>query len=512
MKYVMALDQGTTSTRCILFNHDGEVCSIDQMEHRQYFPKPGWVEHDPLEIWANTKTVILNAMKKVGATRDDIGGIGITNQRETIIAFEPETGKIRHQAIVWQDLRGTEIINRLKEKVDPQKFQRHSGLLLSPYFSASKIAWMLQTDPSLRSDAENGKVVFGTIDTYLVYCLTGNDPGVIVTDATNASRYALMDIRTGSWDPWLLDLFGIPAASLPKIVNSFGEVYGMTDPDGPLNGQVPVCGILGDQQAALFGQACFESGEGKNTYGTGCFLLVNTGKKMSLSQSGLLTTVAFKGAHEPLCYALEGSIAVAGSLIQWLRDSLQLIKSAPEVDTLAESVPNSGGVYIVPAFSGLFAPYWRSDARGVIAGLTAYATKAHIARAALEATAFQAKDIFDAIERDSNVSLKQLKVDGGLTNSRPLMEFQADLLQVPVVRPRVIETTALGAAYAAGLSVEFWKNLDELRLHWKEKLRWVPTMSEQERTKKCHYWKKAVERTLDWSDDESAARSTMENE
>jgi len=512
MKYVMALDQGTTSTRCILFNHSGEVCSIDQMEHHQYFAKPGWVEHDPQEIWNNTKSVITNAMKKVGATGADIAGIGITNQRETIIAFERETGNIRHQAIVWQDLRGTDIINDLKKHVDSDEFQRHSGLLLSPYFSASKIAWMLKNDPTLKEDAMNGKIVFGTIDTYLVYSLLGKDPDGIITDATNASRYALMNIETGRWDPWLLELFDIPEISLPKIVNSFGDIYGMSDPNGPLHFSVPVCGILGDQQSALFGQACFESGEGKNTYGTGCFLLVNIGKKMSLSQSGLLTTVAYKAKGEKSRYALEVSIAVAGSLIQWLRDSLHLIDSAPEVDTLAESVPNSGGVYIVPAFSGLFAPYWRSDARGVIAGLTAYATKAHIARAALEATAFQAKDIFDAIERDSKISLKQLKVDGGLTNSRPLMEFQADLLQVPVVRPQVIETTALGAAYAAGLSVGFWESLDELKLHWKEKLRWVPTMGEEERTRKCRYWKKAVERTLDWSDDETTARSTMENE
>jgi glycerol kinase len=449
MKYVMALDQGTTSTRCILFNHSGEVCSIDQMEHQQYFAKPGWVEHDPKEIWKNTQTVISRSMAKLGVDASNIAAIGITNQRETIIAFEPETGKIRHNAIVWQDLRGSEIINRLKETIDPKEFQEHSGLLLSPYFSASKIAWMLEQDHSLRRDAEKGKVVFGTIDTYLVYSLLGNRSDTVITDATNASRYALMNIHTCQWDPWLLDIFNIPEASLPRIVNSFNEVYGMSDPNGPLQAEVPVCGILGDQQAALFGQACFDSGEGKNTYGTGCFLLVNTGDKVSVSPSGLLTTVAYKEKGGRVCYALEGSIAVAGSLIQWLRDSLHLIKSAPEVDALAESVPNSGGVYIVPAFSGLFAPYWRSDARGVIAGLTGFATKAHIARAALEATAFQAKDIFDAIERDSEVSLKQLKVDGGLTNSRPLMEFQADLLQVPVVRPQVIETTALGAAYAA---------------------------------------------------------------
>ncbi len=502
MKYVMALDQGTTSTRAILFNHKGEVCSTSQVEHKQFFVKPGWVEHDPLEIWSNAQTVMLKAMGKVNASASDIVSIGITNQRETILAWEPATGKIRHRAIVWQDLRGDQIINDVKLKTTVKEFTEHSGLLFSPYFSASKIAWMLENNPSLRKDAESGKVVFGTMDTFLVYSLLGIKKKTIITDATNASRYALMNIRTLTWDDYLLDLFDIPKKALPTIVPSYGEVYGVTDKEGFLENEIPVAGILGDQQAALFGQACFDSGEAKNTYGTGCFLLVNTGETLTFSKSGLLTTVAFLEKGKTPHYALEGSIAVAGSLIQWLRDSLHLIESAPEVDFLAESVTDCGGVYIVPAFSGLYAPYWRSDARGIIAGLTGFVTKAHICRAALEATAFQAKDIFDAIEKDAGIRIKDLRVDGGLTNSRPLMEFQADLLQVPVIRPQVIETTALGAAYAAGLSVGFWKDINEISSQWKEKSRWVPTMSEQERSAKCLYWSKAVERTLDWAEDE----------
>ena len=502
MKYVMSLDQGTTSTRAILFDHQGQVCSSSQREHHQYFVKPGWVEHDPAEIWNNSKIVIRDAIEKVGAKGKDIVSLGITNQRETILAWEPETGNIRHRAIVWQDLRGDEIINRIKERASAEEFTSHSGLLFSPYFSASKISWMLENSPRLRVDAENGKVVFGTIDTYLVWSLLGKDKNVVITDATNASRYALMNIETLTWDDWLLDLFDIPKKSLPTIVPSFGEVYGTTSKTGFLSCEIPVAGILGDQQAALFGQACFTTGKAKNTYGTGCFLLVNTGETLTFSSSGLLSTVAFLEKGKKPHYALEGSIAVAGSLVQWLRDNLQLVDNAPEVDMLAESVPDCGGVYIVPAFSGLYAPYWRSDARGVIAGLTGFATKAHICRAALESTAFQAKDIFDAIEKDANIKIKELRVDGGLTNSRPLMEFQADLLQAPVVRPQVIETTALGAAYAAGLTVGFWKDIDEISTQWKEKSRWVPTMSEELRSTKCLYWSKAVDRTLDWAENE----------
>jgi len=502
VRYVGALDQGTTSTRFILFDHAGTPKASHQLEHRQIYPQPGWVEHDPKEIWEASVLVIRQTLEKARATYKDLVGIGITNQRETVLAWEPKTGRIRHNAIVWQDLRGADLINRLKVAGEAERMQEITGLVPSPYFSASKIAWMLEHVEGLREDARSGSVIFGTIDTFLTWHLTGGaGSGVIVTDATNASRYMLMDIRSLDWDDRLLGLFGIPRASLPKIVPSFGETYGHTVADGPVGGTVPVCGILGDQQAALFGQACFSAGQGKSTYGTGCFLLTNTGMQPSFSSRGLLTTVAYLEADKPPVYALEGSIAVAGSLVQWVRDNLKIVKSAPEVDLLAESVPDCGGVYIVPAFSGLFAPYWRSDARGVIAGLTGYVTAAHICRAVLESTAFQVKDIFDAIKADSGISVEVLKVDGGLTNSRPLMEFQADLLGIPVIRPQVVETTALGAAYAAGLSTGFFSSFEELSKHWREKSRWVPAMDESVRKQKILFWNKAIQRTLDWETD-----------
>ncbi len=501
MKYVMALDQGTTSTRAILFNRKGELCSSMQLEHAQHFVQPGWVEHQPLEIWENAEKVMKGALQNIGITADDIEAVGITNQRETVIAWEREGGRIRHRAIVWQDLRGDEIIDEISKRVTPEEFQAHSGLIFSPYFSASKIAWMLRNDRELRQDAEAGKIVFGTIDTYLVYMLTGMDPECIVTDVTNASRYALMNIESLTWDEWLLDLFDIPEISLPRIVDSIGSVYGMSDASGVLGREIPICGILGDQQSALFGQACFSKGEAKNTYGTGCFLLVNSGQEVHFSSNGLLTTVAYRIKGEKPFYALEGSIAVAGSLVQWLRDNLGIVNSAPEVDTLAESVYDNGGVYIVPAFSGLFAPYWRSDARGIIAGLTGYVTKAHIARAALESTAFQAKDIFDAIREDTGIEIGELRVDGGMTNSNPLMQFQADLLNAPVVRPQVFETTALGAAYAAGLTVGFWSSLEEISHHWSEGAKWTPFMKKERRAELQASWAKAVERTLNWTEE-----------
>ncbi|MHC1693031.1 MAG: glycerol kinase GlpK [Sphaerochaetaceae bacterium] len=499
MKYVGALDQGTTSTRFILFDRSGTPKASHQIEHRQFFPQPGWVEHNPWEIWDNSCEVISETMRKANVTAKDIAAIGITNQRETILAWEPATGTVWNNAIVWQDLRGSAIVGRLKKHVDAALLQKTTGLILSPYFSASKIIWMLENVEGLRGAAERGEVVFGTIDTWLVWNLTGGiNGGQVVTDVTNASRYMLMDLATLEWSKELLEIFHIPKGCLPRIVPSIGEVYGKTLVKGPLQGEVPVCGILGDQQAALFGQACFSAGEGKSTYGTGCFLLVNIGETPSFSSRGLLTTIAYQEAGKPPRYALEGSIAVAGSLVQWVRDNLKIVKSAPEVDILAESVPDCGGVYIVPAFSGLFAPYWRSDARGVIAGLTGYATAAHICRAALESTAFQVKDIFDTMESDSHVKMTVLKVDGGLTNSRPLMEFQADLLGIPVIRPQVVETTALGAAYAAGLSSGFWHTFEELALHWKEKSRWVPAMDKDVREQKIALWNKAVQRTLDW--------------
>jgi len=496
VKYIGALDQGTTSSRFIIFDDQGAIVASCQKEHRQIYPKPGWVEHDPLEIWENCHQCIEGALAKAGLQGSDISAVGITNQRETIVAFDRRSGAVRHNAIVWQDLRGSDLIEELKKKTDASSIQKKSGLIFSPYFSASKIAWLLEHVEGLRAEAERGDVVFGTIDTWLVYNLSGKQ--AVVTDVSNASRYLLMDINTLEWDQELLTLFNIPVQALPTIVPSTGMVYAECATDGPFGFPVPVAGILGDQQAALFGQACFGEGMAKSTYGTGCFLLVNTGCEAKLSAEGLLTTVAYQIAGSKPVYALEGSVAVAGSLVQWARDSLKLVESAQELDRLAESVPDCGGVYIVPAFSGLFAPYWRSDARGVIAGLTGYATRAHICRAILESTAFQAWDIFRGIERDAEITLSELRVDGGLTNSAPLMAFQADLLGIPVIRPLVVETTALGSAYAAGLTVGIWESLEVLASQWKEERRWEATMGEAEREAKIHYWMKAVHRTLDW--------------
>lgn len=496
MKYVGALDQGTTSTRFIIFDERNNIVSSSQIEHRQIFPRPGWVEHDPEQIWRNTRFVITDALEKAGLTGDKISAVGITNQRETIIAFNKETGKVFHNAIVWQDLRGEEFIKKLKNEVDEDWIRKKTGLLYSPYFSGSKIRWLLDNVTQVRNNVESGKCVFGTIDTFLTYRLTGGK--ALVVDVTNASRYMLMDISTMEWDDELLDLFGIKRENLPRIVSSSGVIYGYTDPDGPFGAEVPVCGILGDQQAALFGQACYERGESKCTYGTGCFMLANTGEELCFSEHGLLSTVAYRLEGEKPVYALEGSVAVAGSLVQWTRDNLKMVSNAKELDELAESVPDSGGVYIVPAFAGLFAPFWRSDARGVIAGLTGFANRAHICRAVLEATAFQAYDIFSVMEADSNIKINTLKVDGGMTNSGPLMAFQSDILSLPVIRPMIVETTALGAAYAAGLTVGVWKDIDSLKRYWKEQLRWTPTMDDKEREKKVGFWHKAVSRTLGW--------------
>ena len=460
------------------------------------------MEHDPEEILEASARVIREAMAKARATHKDLVGIGITNQRETVLAWEPESGLIRHNAIVWQDLRGAELINKLKGTSDVGRMQRTSGLVPSPYFSASKIAWMLEHVDGLRSDAESGKVVFGTIDTFLVWSLTGGPgKGVVVTDATNASRYLLMDIEKLEWDDWLLELFAIPKASLPRIVNSFGETYGKTVASGPAGPGIPVCGILGDQQAALFGQACLYAEQGKSTYGTGCFLLTNTGSSSLFLLARIVDHRRLQGGRQATFLCARGLHRCRGILVQWVRDNLKIVKSALRSTSIAESVPDCGGVYIVPAFSGLFAPYWRSDARGVIAGLTGYVTDAHICRAVLESTAFQVKDIFDAMEADSGISVEVLKVDGGLTNSRPLMEFQADLLGIPVIRPQVFETTALGAAYAAGLSTGFWGSFEELASHWREKSRWVPAMDDATRQQKVRFWNKAIQRTLDWETD-----------
>lgn len=503
MKYVGAIDQGTTSTRFIIFNENNNIVSQSQIEHRQIFPKPGWVEHNPEEIWKNCCFVITDALEKAGLNGSDLAAIGITNQRETVIAFDKETGKAYNNAIVWQDLRGSDYIdNVLSKEITEEELRRKTGLLFSPYFSGSKIRWLLDNNQTVRENAERGRLVFGTIDTYLTYRLTGGK--AIVTDVTNASRYMLMNIESQKWDDEMLSIIGVKRENLPEIVSSTGTIYGYTDPEGPLGAEVPVCGILGDQQAALFGQACFDKGTSKCTYGTGCFMLSNIGEELCFSKNGLLTTVAYRKEGEKAKYALEGSVAVAGSLVQWVRDSLKMVSSAKELDELAMSVSDCGGVYIVPAFAGLFAPYWRSDARGVIAGLTGYANRSHICRAVLEATAFQAYDIFHAMEADSGLEISSLKVDGGMTNSWPLMAFQADILQKPVIRPVIAETTALGASYAAGLTVGVWDSIDSLRSYWKEQTRWTPTMDDKEREKKVGFWKKAVERTLDWvgSEDE----------
>ncbi len=501
MKYIGSLDQGTTSTRFIIFSEEGDIVSSHQLEHKQIFPKPGWVEHNAYEIWENSEICIKEALKKSNLKGSDISGIGITNQRETVLAWNPKTGKVWYNAIVWQDLRGSDYIDTLENKIDAKWLAKKSGLRLSPYFAMSKIVWLLDNVKGLREACESGDAVFGTIDTWLTWNLTGHSAHV--TDVSNASRYVLMDINTLQWDDELLSLFNISKKPLPKIVPSAGEIYGYTTEDGVLGSKVPVCGILGDQQSALFGQACFTEGLGKSTYGTGCFLLVNTGEKACISENGLLTTVAYQIGKEKPKYALEGSIAVAGSLVQWARDNLEIVSNPKELDELAASVDDCGGVYIVPAFSGLFAPYWRSDARGIIAGLTGFATRAHLCKAILNSTAFQAYDIFQTMEKDSSITMTELKVDGGLTNSNPLMQFQADLLGIPVIRPEVVETTALGAAYAAGISVGIYDSLDDLSSHWKEEKRWNPGMDQEKREGKLKKWKKAVSKTLNWIGEEN---------
>ena len=494
--YFGAIDQGTTSTRFILFSEKGEIAASAQKEHKQHFPKPGWVEHDPEEIWKNTSDVIKETIRKADIKPSEIKGIGITNQRETVIAWNRETGKPYYNAIVWQDLRGTDLINSIKEKGLEKEIQETTGLILNPYFSASKIVWLLDNIPGLREDAENGKAVFGTFDSYLVWKLTGGK--IFIADVTNASRYLLMNLRTLKWDEKMLSLFGIPEKALPEIVPSAGRIYGYTETDGPFDAAVAIAGILGDQQAALFGQACFKPGTGKCTYGTGCFLLANIGKNVCFSKNGLLTTVAYQIEGEEPVYAFEGSIAVAGSLVQWARDNLKIIKNPQELDQLAEEVADSGGVYVVPAFSGLFAPYWRSDARGVIAGLTGYTDRRHISRAILEATAFQLFDIVKVLEMDSGITMKSMKADGGLTNSRPLMAFQADILGIPIIKPRILETTALGVAFAAGLTTGVYSSLDELSSLWQEKERFECCMTDEDRDNRVNFWHKAVSRTLCW--------------
>jgi len=500
-EYIVALDQGTTSSRAIVFDHAGTIVSVGQKEHEQIFPRAGWVEHDATEIWRNVQEVIGIALSKADITRHDVAGIGITNQRETTVVWDRKTGNPLYNAIVWQDTRTQEIVNRLAGDDGVERFKKTVGLPLSTYFAGTKIVWILENVEGARERAERGELLFGTTDTWVLWNLTGGpDGGVHVTDVTNASRTLLMSLTTLDWDEEILGAFDIPRSMLPEIRSS-SEVYGQAESSSLLR-EVPIAGILGDQQAATFGQAAFDKGEAKNTYGTGNFLIFNTGTDIVHSQNGLLTTVGYKLGDAPAHYALEGSIAVTGSLIQWLRDNLGLVKSAAEVEKLASTVDDNGGAYFVPAFSGLYAPYWRSDARGALVGLTRFVNKGHIARAALEATAFQTREVLDAVNADAGVPLAELKVDGGMVANGLLMQFQADILGVPVVRPVVTETTALGAAYAAGLAVGFWKGPDELRANWQEDRRWEPEMDRAEAERLFRNWKKAVTKTFDWVDDD----------
>jgi glycerol kinase len=493
-RYVGAVDQGTTSTRFMIFDHEGSIVSVEQIEHEQIFPHAGWVEHDPLEIIQRTQQVIRGALDKAQLTAGDLAAIGITNQRETTVVWDRNTGKPYYNAIVWQDTRTDKIVQRLSEDGGADRFRAQVGLPLSTYFSATKLLWLLENVDGLRDAAERGDALFGTIDTWLVWNLTVSRAHV--TDVTNASRTLLMNLETLDWDAEIIATLGIPRQMLPEIRPSSDPTpYGYIQIN---NHTIPVTGILGDQQAAMFGQACFAPGEAKNTYGTGNFMLIHTGEQIVPSKHGLLTTVAARIGTQPATYALEGSIAVTGSLVQWLRDNLGIIKDAAEVETLAQSVKDNGGVYFVPAFSGLFAPHWRTDARGVIVGMTRYVNKGHIARAALEATAYQTREILEAMNADSGVTLKTLKVDGGMIKNNLLMQFQADILGVPVVRPRVAETTCLGAAYAAGLAVGYWNDVQEMRDNWGADRRWQPEMSESRRERLYRDWKRAVERTLNW--------------
>ena len=490
-RLVGAIDQGTTSTRFILFDTRGTIVAQAQREHEQLYPQPGWVEHDATTIWRQTQAVIAAAMQSAGIGPSDIASVGITNQRETVLLWDRHTGTPLHNALVWQDTRVADWVLEYARAGGQDRFRAQTGLPLATYFSALKLRWLLDHVPNARARAAAGELLAGTIDAWLVWNLLGTH----VTDVTNASRTQLMNLHTLAWDPELLRAFDIPANILPRIVPSSGVLGQITL---PALKDVPLAGILGDQQAALVGQTCFSPGEAKNTYGTGCFLLLNTGTQPVASTAGLVTTVAYQLGAAPVHYALEGSIAIAGALVQWLRDNLGLIRTSAEVEALARTVEDNGDVYIVPAFSGLYAPYWRDSARGVIAGLTRYATRAHLARATLEASAYQTRDVIAAMLADSRISLAELRVDGGMVVNELLMQFQADVLNVPVVRPTVAETTALGAAYAAGLAVDYWHDTDELRQNWSVSARWEPRMHEAERERLYRSWKKAVERSFGW--------------
>jgi glycerol kinase len=500
-QYAAALDQGTTSSRAMVFNHEGRVVSVAQKEHEQIYPKPGWVEHDANEIWARSQEVLDEALEQAGGNRDDIAALGITNQRETTVVWDRNTGEPVHNALVWQDTRTDKIVDELSADGGQARFQAQVGLPLATYFSGPKVRWILDNVDGARAKAEAGDLAFGNMDTWLIWNLTGGtNGGLHITDVTNASRTMLMDLKTLAWDEDIASTIGVPTSMLPEIRAS-SEVYGEVAAGG-FQG-ISIAGDLGDQQAATFGQACLSPGEAKNTYGTGNFLLLNTGTEAVQSKSGMLTTLGYKIGDNDAVYCLEGAIAITGALVQWLRDNLKLIKAAPEVEELAQTVEDNGGLYIVPAFSGLFAPYWKSNARGVFAGLTRYVNAGHIARATLEATAFQSREIVEAMNQDSGVALESLKVDGGMVANDLLMQFQADLLGVPVIRPVVAETTALGAAYAAGLATGFWASEDDIRNNWAEDKRWEPTMDAAKRDEYFKYWKKAVTRTFDWFDSES---------
>jgi glycerol kinase len=495
--YVGAIDQGTTSTRFLVFDRVGRIVSVAQREHEQIYPQPGWVEHDPNEIWLRTQEVIARAMDQKSLRPDDLAAIGITNQRETTILWDRMTGKPIGNAIVWQDTRTQNLVKEFSRHRDGQdRFRAQTGLPLATYFSALKICWLLKSISAARAKAEAGEILFGNVDSFLVWMLTGGPKGGLhVTDVTNASRTQLMNLRTLSWEKGILKTFGIPPQLLPEIRSS-SEPYGVAQLEAIRD--VPITGILGDQQAALVGQACFNRGEAKNTYGTGCFLLMNTGEKLVRSHYGLLTTVAYKFGRQPARYALEGSIAITGALVQWLRDNLKIIERSSDIEALARSVKDNGGVYFVPAFSGLYAPHWKATARGVIAGLTRYANRGHLARAVLEATAFQVREVVEAMEKDSHIRLEILRTDGGMIMNDLLMQFQSDILNRPVVRPVVRETTALGASYAAGLAVGFFKDTDELRANWAADHTWKPKMNEPARHALYRKWKKAITRSFDW--------------
>ncbi|MEN9542832.1 MAG: hypothetical protein RL239_485 [Actinomycetota bacterium] len=497
MSYIGSLDQGTSSTRFIVFDDAGKIVGQHQLEHTQILPQAGWVEHDAAEIWQRTKDVIAEALKAARISGAELSAIGITNQRETTVVWDKQTGEPLANAIVWQDTRTSDFLNSIPK--DKQSLITHkTGLAIAPYFSGSKINWLLNHVPAVQEAVKSERALVGTIDSWLLWNLSGGARGgVHLTDVTNASRTLLMNLESLEWDQELLDIFGVPRSILPQIRSS-SEIYATTDPAGPVGSAVPIAGILGDQQSAMVGQACFERGESKTTYGTGNFALLNTGTEIVKSKNGLLTTVCFKFGNEPARYALEGSVAVTGSAIQWLRDQLQIISTAPDIEPLAKSVADNGGVYFVPAFSGLFAPYWRNDARGVVVGLTRAATKAHLARAALEAICYQTRDVLDAMSADSGVKLPEMRVDGGITANSLCMQMQADIMGIDVVRPLIIETTALGAAYAAGLAVGVFKDTSELKAKWQEGMRWNADLGRQLATSGYQLWKKAISRTLDW--------------